>query len=224
MMLALDIYFALEGRTPSPSHSEIQELSEILRRIPKFAGEHRTENYRSPGSVVMKLMNFRSLDPAYDGDGLKKAGKKDKELWEEFASNRERLRQTVQVIRESIEDGVMISIPIELGISEAPEGSIVTRIHITRERNKKLVNEKKKMELKTKGRLACEACGFEFQTVYGSRGKDYIECHHTKPVRHLKSGDTTRMSDLALVCANCHRMIHAKQPWLTMKELKKLIR
>lgn len=28
------------------------------------------------------------------------------------------------------------------------------------------------------------------------------------------------LDDLALVCANCHRMIHASRPWLTMDELR----
>ncbi|MBN4084034.1 HNH endonuclease [bacterium AH-315-A03] len=34
---------------------------------------------------------------------------------------------------------------------------------------------------------------------------------------------TTRLSDLALVCSNCHRMIHRRSPWPTPIELGLLI-
>lgn len=30
----------------------------------------------------------------------------------------------------------------------------------------------------------------------------------------------TKLSDLALICANCHRMIHRRAPWPTPKELR----
>jgi putative restriction endonuclease len=36
----------------------------------------------------------------------------------------------------------------------------------------------------------------------------------------LKDGDTTRLEDLALLCANCHRMIHRASPWLSVEELR----
>ena len=36
-------------------------------------------------------------------------------------------------------------------------------------------------------------------------------------------GASTRLEDLCLLCSNCHRMIHRKTPWLSLKELKKLI-
>jgi hypothetical protein len=37
-------------------------------------------------------------------------------------------------------------------------------------------------------------------------------------------GQKTRLADLALLCANCHRMIHARRPWLTLDELRGLLR
>lgn len=50
----------------------------------------------------------------------------------------------------------------------------------------------------------CEVCDFDFESVYG---EDYIECHHTVPLSELTSPGTDP-STLALVCANCHRMLH----------------
>jgi len=76
--------------------------------------------------------------------------------------------------------------------------------------------------LKQAGRLACETCGFDFEAAYGERGKGFIECHHTKPLADLEHERTTKLDDLALLCANCHRMVHAKRPWLDVSEVRRL--
>ncbi len=108
-------------------------------------------------------------------------------------------------------------------LEEAPEGRLLTRIHLSHERNRGLVESKRKQALKEHAVLLCEACGFDFAAHYGSRGNGFIECHHTRPVSTLPAGDVTHINDLALVCANCHRIIHRRRPWLTIEELKALI-
>jgi 5-methylcytosine-specific restriction enzyme A len=84
------------------------------------------------------------------------------------------------------------------------------------------VEKRKKQALKD-GSFRCEACEFDFEKQYGERGKGFIEVHHTKPVHTLVAGSKTSLEDLALVCANCHRMIHARRPWLSIGELRSLI-
>ena len=91
---------------------------------------------------------------------------------------------------------------------DAEEGQILTRTHRYRERNTKLVKLKKDRILKEQKVLLCEVCGFDFEMVYGDRGHGFIECHHTKPVSELEVGEKTKITDLSLVCSNCHRMIH----------------
>jgi len=63
-----------------------------------------------------------------------------------------------------------------------------------------------------------------FAEAYGQGEQGFMEAHHTRAVHEILPGQTTRLADLALVCANCHRMIHARRPWLTMAELKALAR
>ena len=58
-----------------------------------------------------------------------------------------------------------------------------------------------------------------FGDHYGQHGEGFIECHHTRPAHTLKPGDKTKISDLRLLCANCHRMIHAKRQWLSIEQL-----
>jgi 5-methylcytosine-specific restriction enzyme A len=112
---------------------------------------------------------------------------------------------------------------IDDGMQEAPEGRLLTRKHVARERNRKLVTNKVRQAWKKHGKLVCEACNFDAALFYGSRGSGFIECHHTKPVATLAEGHKTHLDDLALVCANCHRIIHRCKPWLSISGLKRLL-
>ena len=71
----------------------------------------------------------------------------------------------------------------------------------------------------------CMACGFDFEKVYGERGKDYIEVHHVVPLADRDEiVDIDPAKDLIVVCANCHRMIHRKKnEILSLEELKAII-
>jgi predicted HNH restriction endonuclease len=64
---------------------------------------------------------------------------------------------------------------------------------------------------KNYGHLVCEVprCGFDFHARYGELGFGFAEVHHKKPLSEAPHrGRSVRLSDLAVVCANCHRMIH----------------
>lgn len=104
-----------------------------------------------------------------------------------------------------------------------PEGRLVERKHKSRERNQALVSAAKDAFLKNNATLHCEICGFDFQEKYGERGRGYIEAHHTIPVSDMAPGQKTRLEDIALVCSNCHRMLHRSRPWLGMEQLRKLV-
>lgn len=68
---------------------------------------------------------------------------------------------------------------------------------------------------------ACSVCGLDFKRVYGSVGADYIQVHHLVP---LSADDGSRLvdpvNDLRPVCANCHVMLHRKDPPYTIDELR----
>jgi 5-methylcytosine-specific restriction enzyme A len=62
------------------------------------------------------------------------------------------------------------------------------------------------------GKLICEVpnCGFDFAEQYGALGDGYAQVHHLLPLsKSPKDGRETKLKDLAIVCANCHVMIHA---------------
>ncbi|MBD81169.1 MAG: hypothetical protein CL840_19785 [Crocinitomicaceae bacterium] len=101
-----------------------------------------------------------------------------------------------------------------------PEGKTKLVSHVVRERNRKIIREKKKWAIEH-GKLECEVCTFSFKKRFN---KNFIECHHVIPIG--KTGPTnTSLDDLALVCPNCHRMLHTKfeGEYLSIKQLKKII-
>lgn len=102
---------------------------------------------------------------------------------------------------------------------EYSEGKELYRIHKVRERDPRVIKKAKELFLKKHGSLYCEVCYINFEDKYGERGKDFIEGHHTKPVTEMKAGETTRIKDIAMLCPNCHRMIH-REPFVTVEELK----
>jgi predicted HNH restriction endonuclease len=102
---------------------------------------------------------------------------------------------------------------------EAAEGDPRFLLHLRRERSKKLVALKRASVLKEKGCLQCEACGFDFAAQYGALAADFCEVHHLKPLAAMRPGDRTGLNDLAIVCSNCHRVIHLRKHMLTPRQL-----
>ncbi len=88
------------------------------------------------------------------------------------------------------------------------EGAIIERIHRFRERDHSLVVTAKNRFLEKHGELFCTICSFSYSRTYGDLGEGYIEAHHVKPISERDGAEETKVEDLAIVCANCHRMIH----------------
>lgn len=71
----------------------------------------------------------------------------------------------------------------------------------------------------------CAGCGLNFTFIYGDVGKDYIEAHHLRPLHLLVEGESVKMDvaqDFAVLCSNCHTIVHRAKPMLTIDELRKL--
>ena len=84
------------------------------------------------------------------------------------------------------------------------------------------------LEAKRRYGYKCKACAFDFEQVYGELGRHYIECHHLNPMSERSSYQgspaLTKIEDVVVLCANCHRMVHKRRPPLTLEELRTLLR
>ena len=71
----------------------------------------------------------------------------------------------------------------------------------------------------------CQGCGLNFKNIYGDAGDGYIEAHHLIPLHTLDEGASVRMNvknDFAVLCSNCHTIVHRAQPMLSIPELRAL--
>lgn len=223
LILALDLYFRHNPSTIGKNHPEVEQLSNLLNQLPIHGTEVRAEQFRNSNGVYMKMCNFLRFDPEYSGVGLARGGRLEEEIWNEFSCDCSLLRRIAQGIINGLAEVTNVQTTTDEDETDFPEGKILYRVHRQRERNRGLVEKVKRAALHSKGTLECACCEFDFEKVYGSLGADYIECHHTIPVSEYTAGQRTRISDLVLVCANCHRMLHRRRPWLTIDQLKSLL-
>ena len=222
LILALDLYFKVNPIHTSEKHPDIIALSKLLNSLPIHAPDEQQQNFRNPNGVYMKLCNFLRFDPSYSGKGLTAGSKLEKDIWNEFSDDKAQLERVALAIRNN-SMSLPPSSPDEEEDGEFAEGSVLTRTHRLRERNPLVTKKKKTQVLGETGKLKCTVCGFDFATVYGHLGKGFAECHHIKPVSELIPGEKTKLSDLSIICANCHRMIHRARPWLSPGELRSRI-
>jgi hypothetical protein len=92
--------------------------------------------------------------------------------------------------------------------------------HFARERNRTIVETKKRDVLKRTGTLACEVCTFDFAQFYGVVGERFCEVHHRIPLAEADKPVETKLEDLAVVCSNCHRMLHRASPFVSVEQLR----
>jgi len=77
----------------------------------------------------------------------------------------------------------------------------------------------------------CQICEFNFKKKYGEislskKKEEFIEAHHKVQLSSLPKGEVIKFSieDFAVLCSNCHKMVHKKNPPYTIEEMKKIIK
>lgn len=222
-ILLLDTYFKLRGTAFNKSSVMVQNLSCQLRALrPTVSNSSKT--YRNLNGVFMTLMNVRSLDATHQGTGLASASETLKLAWRDFGEDELLLGKVAANIRYELKIGSSLEEKsAHTNVGSTFEGKLLSEVHLRRERNTTIVEEAKAAFLQS-GRLRCEACAFDFEKAYGTRGAGFIEAHHRIPLSHSELvGRLVKISDFVMLCSNCHRMIHRCRPWLTVEELTQLI-
>lgn len=72
----------------------------------------------------------------------------------------------------------------------------------------------------------CMACDLNMGERYGQIGEGYIEAHHLVPIASLTAGDSVTLDprkDFAVLCPNCHRIIHRLDDPSDLEALRKLL-
>ncbi|MDT0182468.1 HNH endonuclease [Microbacterium sp. ARD31] len=205
-------------RAASP---DAQALSALLRRGQLHEGEDLPANFRSPSSIQRKTYDLSTADEHYEGTPTR-GGRLDAPIIAAFREDTAGMQARAAAIRAALEAGETLPAANDEEEPEAREGGILEHLARRRERDRGLRSRKIRAVLAAGGTTACEVCGFDFGVTYGERGEGYVEVHHIRPL-HVTGATTTRLEDLALLCANCHRMCHRGR-WITPDEVRVLLR
>lgn len=218
-LLALDLLYR-HGKPIDRHHRDVIDLSDILRRSTIHPSEKRRPNFRNPDGVALKLQNLLSaIEP---GRGLSFSNG-DREAAKEFPQDRSNeLSKIAQAIRIALADqtgGSKIGAAAEKGDADEvfAEGWALTARHKFRDRRLR----KKLLALKDDNSLRCEICEFSPPSLDRSLQESFFEAHHRTPLAEAESRKLTRVSDMALLCAGCHRFIHkliaTERRWISVR-------
>jgi len=201
----------------------IAQIGRVYPDAKSTKGDHFTE-----------VQSYRAFDAEvfakHDGDFIEV-------IPESRVSNywRDGVRPITQEIYQRIQSLASLTEPVDSGV-RAPtndnaqglpeslesgvEGHPGMRVVSTYERDPKL----REAAIRIHG-TTCVVCGFNFAEVYGQHGAGYVQVHHLVP---LADGRETRIvkakTDLTVLCANCHVMVHRyRKKTLTIEQLKALI-
>ncbi|MDU9409008.1 HNH endonuclease [Pseudomonas sp. zfem001] len=221
VILALDLYLECGLSIPSASDPRVKALSETLRAFPHHSAAARKASFRNADGVAFKLQNLRQVST---GLGLGNVSKTDRAVWEELGSSPNKVKELAALIRAGL-DTLSEVREDQAEYETFAEGHVVTETHLRRERSPvlrtRLIDLRKKQ-----GRFACEICARKPNVLDNTLADAIYEAHHVVP---LAIGDerVTKIADMALLCACCHRLIHkaivGQKRWLSILEARKLI-
>jgi 5-methylcytosine-specific restriction protein A len=224
LVLACDLVAQNQWRAVRAHDPRAIELSQLLQSLPLHPMEDRGATFRNPNSVQRKTFDIATQHPDFVGKPTR-GGKLDREILQAFLERPAEMHAEAEAIRTGIRSGELTDLSAVADPEEeeaAREGRVLLRLHLRRERDPKLRAKKINDVLGKHGCLECEVCGFDFERTYGERGTRYAEVHHVTPL-HVSGPTNTRLQDLAILCANCHRMIHRGSRWLSPLELRALV-
>lgn len=219
-ILALEAYFDLAGKNPSAKDHLIITLSQTLRSLPYHGEAARKSTFRNPDGVAFKVQNLRSRET---GKGLGNVSRMDREIWDELGANPAEVARLATLIRAGIaaDDHTASPEVDEAEDVEFYEGRLLTQRHLRRERSPRL---RKAFLMKRQGdRLCCDICAEAHMALPPELRTAAFEAHHIVPIASVGEG-ATKVSDLALLCATCHRLLHRmialKRAWVGLPEAR----
>lgn len=201
--------------------AELLRRAELMRsRVPEFNTRFAKGPIELGGSTTLA----KSYDGAvayfrkYDAARLPPADELDSDLTEMVRAYDLLLARGGT---DNVETAMLVS-----GADEASGGSRTIDEERRYARHMRIERKSTDKVKKTMG-YVCQVCGFDFAIHYGELGKDFIEAHHLTPLYSLPEGVVVSMNprtDFAVLCANCHRMLHRKKnETLSLADLRQLV-
>jgi len=227
-ILILELYFRFREVAPAKTDPILKEYSDYLRSMNANIANSEPK-YRNENGIYMRLMNYRSCDPHWLNQGKvgMDSGSKGrcKEIWDEFSGDADLVISLADEIKRELPKKINTanSQNIATSTTSTLEGKKRLRIHYSRERSSQ--RKQKLAEVQNqKGKTSCEACNATDNQYSNIKANSIFEVHHIIPLSRADGEIETKLQDLAVLCANCHRAIHSINPMPSVIEFKKNIR
>lgn len=222
-ILALEAFFALNGRNPSSKDPIIIALSDTLRALPYHGEAARKPTFRNPDGAAFKVQNLRSRQT---GKGLGNVSRMDREIWDEFGDKPTEVARLATLIRVGIASEVANPAPLSAEAEEVEfyEGRLLTQKHMRRERSPAV--RKALLRQREGAGLQCDICSATHSKLPSELRPAAFEAHHVLPIATAGEG-VTKLADMALLCAVCHRLLHRliahHQRWISIQEARNFL-
>jgi 5-methylcytosine-specific restriction enzyme A len=223
VILALNLYLECGATVPGGSDPRVVSLSNVLRGLALHPPENRVGSFRNPDGVSFKLQNIRQVA---SGKGLSNVSKTDREVWSVFGSKPAEVKRLAEIITAlGGSAGGPNHLDLDSDEQEFFEGRLLTAHHSWRERRPKL--RRLLIASRTKsGELKCEGCGWTGVSVDAQLVQSGFEAHHLAPLSATGESQT-KLKDVALLCATCHRITHRwislNASWPTREQIAEIV-
>lgn len=209
--LALDVLARHRFKAPSKKHPDVVDLSKLLRNAPIHPVSQRMTTFRNPDGVYMKMQNLLSNDSP-KGSGLTVA-KTDRLVWDRYKGKMGLLAERAATIRAVLLSGKHQESDENTGQDDeeiGPEGRVLGYHHRRRERAKGIRQKVLRRARRSRDGICCSGCGLKQDSLRSIPALEeaVFEVHHIEPLSVRTVMRNTRLSDVVLLCANCHRLIH----------------
>jgi 5-methylcytosine-specific restriction protein A len=216
-ILALDLLYRMG--TLDQKHPEVISLSNLLRAANLVPIDRRKDNFRNADGVALKLQNLRSvLEPSR----ALSASKTDRSVVADFPRTFAlELAVLASGIREILGNP---TIKIEYHLEDDDDVFIEGRIQTSRHKSRERILRQRLLKKTSDERLVCTICAYAPPDIERDLRESFFEAHHILPLAASTGIRQTKVSDLVLLCAGCHRFLHKlivrKRAWLTIEDAK----
>ncbi len=170
---------------PSKSTAQVMELTDITEQGHRLRfGGPSSKLPADPANWAMALRQLRLLAPQ-SAELLRKL-------------------QFLNVDSHITANGKLESRAVANGARKALEGRVVERRHLESSRNAPL----RRNALALAGGK-CAGCARDFTKYLDDLGQRVLEVHHKQPLAFNKFAKVTYLSNLVVLCSNCHTLVHA---------------
>jgi len=198
-LLTLDLLYR-HGAPLDKKHPDVIALSVRLRSAAIHPAEARKESFRNPDGVALKMQNLQSaINPAR----RLSSSRTDRAVAAAYPPSEKEVvaRVAAAILGELTLDRQIEDFPED---EQFIEGQVLTSSHRRRDRRLR----RRLLDKCSDRGLVCQVCDFSPPHMPRDLMESFFEAHHVIPLSQSVGETSTRVRDMALLCAGCHRFVH----------------